>query len=368
VSGDGGRGRPAARASRATVTVLLGRFLPAEVAPVEVVAEVDGRAVGRATVDAARSRLDRRRVVPLTFEVEVPPGETVAVTLRSPGWVPRDEGVGTDGRVLGVPVAGWSAGAGWSRGLVRAVPLLATEQDARFGALDSYDQVLANSRYTQGWIERMWGRPSQVLYPPVTLVPRLPKRPLILSVGRFFVPGTGHNKKQLELVRAFRALVASGRAADYELHLVGGCAPEHQSYLDQVAAEGEGLAVVLHPDASGAELRQLYGEASIYWHAAGLDEDPDRHPERLEHFGITTVEAMSAGAVPVVIDAAGQTEIVEHGVSGYRFRDLDDLVAHTLRLVDDGEQRNKMSLAAEERAQLFGWDAFVGNVRAALDL
>jgi glycosyltransferase involved in cell wall biosynthesis len=147
---------------------------------------------------------------------------------------------------------------------------------------------------------------------------------------------------------------------------VGGCAPEHQSYLDQVAAEGEGLAVVLHPDASGAELRQLYGEASIYWHAAGLDEDPDRHPERLEHFGITTVEAMSAGAVPVVIDAAGQTEIVEHGVSGYRFRDLDDLVAHTLRLVDDGEQRDKMSLAAEERAQLFGWDAFVSNVRAAL--
>ena len=29
--------------------------------------------------------------------------------------------------------------------------------------------------------------------------------------------------------------------------------------------------------------------------------DPDRHPDRFEHFGITTVEAMSAGAVPIVI-------------------------------------------------------------------
>jgi hypothetical protein len=31
-----------------------------------------------------------------------------------------------------------------------------------------------------------------------------------------------------------------------------------------------------------------------------LGEDPERHPDRFEHFGITTVEAMSAGAVPVV--------------------------------------------------------------------
>ena len=62
---------------------------------------------------------------------------------------------------------------------------------------------------------------------------------------------------------------------------------------------------------------------------AGLDEDMERHPERYEHFGITTVEPTSAGAVPVVIDAAGQVEIVDHGVSGYRFRTLDALVMHT---------------------------------------
>jgi glycosyltransferase involved in cell wall biosynthesis len=209
----------------------------------------------------------------------------------------------------------------------------------------------------------MWGRDSEVLYPPVTLVPRQAKRPVILSVGRFFVPGTGHNKKQLELVQAFRALVGSGRAGGYELHLVGGCAPEHQPYLDQVTAAADGLAVVLHPDASGADLRQLYGEASIYWHAAGLGEDPERHPERFEHFGITTVEAMSAGAVPVVIDAAGQAEIVEQGVSGYRFRDQDELVSRTLDLIADDDRRHKLSMAAEERAQVFGWDAFVGNVR-----
>ena len=38
-----------------------------------------------------------------------------------------------------------------------------------------------------------------------------------------------------------------------------------------------------------------------------------------EHFGITTVEAMAAGCVPVVIDKADQREIVRHVTDGYRW-------------------------------------------------
>ena len=91
---------------------------------------------------------------------------------------------------------------------------------------------------------------------------------------------------------------------------MGGCGPEHRPYLDEIRSAAEGLPVTLHPEASGAELRDLYGRASIFWHAAGLGEDPDRHPDRFEHFGITTVEAMSAGAVPVVI-GRWAVEIVE---------------------------------------------------------
>jgi glycosyltransferase involved in cell wall biosynthesis len=344
------------------VTVLLGRYLPAEVAPLEVTAEVDGAVVGRATVDAPASRADRRRSVALRFSVDVPPGEPVRVDLRCPSWVPAEAGIGTDRRPLGVPVIGVHAGGGWRAGVARTVPVLAGET-GRPTHLDSYDRLVANSRYTQRWIERLWHRPSGLLYPPVSLMERGDKAPVILSVGRFFLPGSGHNKKQLEMVTAFRRLVERGRAEGWEYHLVGGCAPEHQPYLHQIRTAAEGLPVVLHPDASGAELRELYGRASIFWHAAGLGEDPERHPDRYEHFGITTVEAMSAGAVPVVIDAAGQVEIVEQGASGYRFAGLDDLVTHTERLIADPDWRATLSAAAERRAHDFGWDAFVARVR-----
>jgi glycosyltransferase involved in cell wall biosynthesis len=186
-------------------------------------------------------------------------------------------------------------------------------------------------------------------------------------VGRFFLPGTGHNKKQLEMVGAFRRLVESGGAGGWEFHLVGGCSPEHRPYLDEIRAAAAGLPVVVHADAPGAELRALYARASIFWHAAGLGEDPDRHPDRFEHFGITTVEAMSAGAVPVVIDAAGQVEIVEQGASGYRFAGVDGLVSHTRHLIADPEWRATLGAAARHRAESFGWDAFVPRVRAVVD-
>ena len=78
---------------------------------------------------------------------------------------------------------------------------------------------------------------------------------------------------------------------------------------------------MLHVDSSGAELDALYRGAAVYWHATGLDEDIDDDPVRAEHFGITTVEAMSAGAVPVVIAAGGQPEIVRDGVDGFLFGD-----------------------------------------------
>src|SRR5690606_20271040 len=201
---------------------------------------------------------------------------------------------------------------------VRVVPVLAGHT-GRPHHLDTYDRILSNSRYTQRWVERLWGRESGRLHPPVGMVPPGEKAPIILSVGRFFLPGTGHNKKQLEMVEAFRRLVERGGADGWEYHLVGGCAPEHRPYLDRIRAAAAGLPVVLHVDATGAELRDLYARASIFWHAAGLGEDPggvdhDRH--RPGRHGLDRRDAE-------VLVAVGQVEIVDQGVTGYRFATLD---------------------------------------------
>jgi glycosyltransferase involved in cell wall biosynthesis len=185
-------------------------------------------------------------------------------------------------------------------------------------------------------------------------------------VGRFFSPDRGHSKKQLEMVRAFRLMHDRGLRG-WVLHLVGGCKPEDRRYLDHVRQAAAGLPVEIHVDASGAELEALFAAASVFWLATGLDEDVDHHPERFEHFGIATVEAMSFGAVPVVVGQAGPREVVTDGVDGFHFHRMSDLVGRTEQLIGDDGLRRHLSEAAVRRSTAFSAEQFGDQVRAIVE-
>ena len=345
-----------------SIRIDIGRQFPPELGPLLVRAMYDGEEIGRVVVTPRRSRMSSR-TTPLV--VDLPPGDPVELTLVSDSWTIAELTGGDDPRVLGVPVTSVQVGRGPRSALGRAFPILDSTPDSLWW-LDSYDRIVANSAYTASWIDTLWHRPSDVLYPPVTLIEPGDKSAIILNVGRFFPPGLGHSKKQLELIRAFRRLLQSG-VSGWELHLAGGCDETGRSYLDEARRQAAGLPVEFHVDASGAELQDLYRSAAIYWHASGYGEDMDRHPDRFEHFGITTVEAMSAGAVPVVIGAAGQAEVVEHGTSGFHFDTIEELVARTTQLIEDEPLRSRIGAAAVQRAHGFGLDAFDQHVLGLTD-
>lgn len=344
------------------VRISMRRQRPPGLGPVRVRVLVEGEVAAEVTLSEPTSRWAARRSVPVTVPVPArPDGGELTLTIESDTFVPAEHGLGDDDRRLGVALTTLHVGERARDRLGAALgawyPLLARPlPSASF--LDSYDTLVANSAFTQGWIQRWWKRESVVLYPPVGLQVAGPKEPIILGVGRFFAPKAGHSKKQLEMVEAFRDLVARDGAPGWTLHLVGGCSEVDRPYLDQVRAAAAGLPVELHVDAPGAELADLYARASVFWHATGLGEDPETHPDRLEHFGISIVEAMSAGAVPVVLGVAGPAEIVAPGVHGCHFSDLAGLVAATEALVADPDERARLSAGAVERARHFGLDAF----------
>jgi glycosyltransferase involved in cell wall biosynthesis len=192
------------------------------------------------------------------------------------------------------------------------------------------------------------------------------KRPLVLSLGRFFDPALGHSKKQHEMLDAFVQLERSGRAPGWELALVGGADAASRDYVLAARRAAIGHPVHVHVNAKGALVEELLASASIYWHAGGFGEDPERHPERFEHFGIALVEAMAAGAAPVVFGAAGPAEIVRDGVDGRHWHTLDELVAITAELVADAPQRERLAAAARERASGFSVDHFRQRVTMLL--
>ena len=225
--------------------------------------------------------------------------------------------------------------------------------------LPTYTRYLANSHFTAGWIEQLWGTRSDVLYPPVRpSVAPSGKQPLILVLGRFFDPSYGHSKKQHELLATFADLHHSGRLPGWRMAIVGGCDAANRDYALQVRRDAIGLPVDVHVNAAGDVVERLLGEASLYWHGAGLGEDDERHPERFEHFGISVVEAMAAGAVPLVFAAAGPAEIVRDGVDGVQWRTLDQLATASVELATDEARRAAMSAAAVERAGDFSAAAF----------
>jgi glycosyltransferase involved in cell wall biosynthesis len=81
-----------------------------------------------------------------------------------------------------------------------------------------------------------------------------------------------------------------------------------------------------------------------------------------EHFGLTTVEAMSAGCVPIVINKGGQKEIVEDGISGFVWNTPDQLIEKTIFLFQNTEILNGMALNAIKKSQCFSLNNFIGNL------
>ena len=73
---------------------------------------------------------------------------------------------------------------------------------------------------------------------------------------------------------------------------------------------------------------------------------------------MTTAEAMAGGCVPVVIDKAGQQEIVRPGVDGFRWSTPAQLTEQTLRVANDATLRATLSAAAVLRAQQYSDEAF----------
>ena len=232
--------------------------------------------------------------------------------------------------------------------------------------IPTYTRFVSLSEYTRTWTQRWWGTDSDVISPPVQLREGGEKDRLIVSVGRFFGEGSGHSKRQLEMVHAFRRLVEGGLTG-WKLVLIGGCSAEHRDYAMSVRRAAEGLPVEVRLSAPGAVLDDHLARASIYWHAAGYGSDLDHHPERAEHFGIAPIEAMSAGAVPVVFGAAGPSEVVHPGQDGLVFRTIDELVAATRSLIDDEALRGRLAAAAVQSAQYYRRERFEDDVRSLVE-
>src|SRR5260370_39614653 len=148
--------------------------------------------------------------------------------------------------------------------------------------------VLAISEYSKSRFDKAWRVPTKLVYPACNMIqPNSRKDNVIVTAARA-VP-----EKRLELFWE-----VARRCPNYEFVLLMTQDPRFLEYsLGLQRTAPINARVIINPDKESYQ--RILASSRIYLHLM-----------KGEHFGITVVEAMSAGCVPVVHDSGGPKEII----------------------------------------------------------
>jgi O-antigen biosynthesis protein len=259
-------------------------------------------------------------------------------------------------------------------------PLKSEHFAANWDKMKDYDGYIVNSEFTSHYValaEKHHGfapKKRYVLHPPVPQVdtkqvtsPRNNGPIKILNVGRF--SPDGHCKRQDVMIEAFR-LFFERSARPLELHLAGTLDGSSSSrrYLASLQQAARGLPVSFHVNILPQHIHDLYRQATIYWHLTGIESDINLCPELFEHFGISIVEAMSAGAIPITIGYGGPSEFITDGSDGFLISSVEELLDRTVILLSKDERDlTAMGDRAKERAAHFSISRFADRLREVLE-
>ena len=204
---------------------------------------------------------------------------------------------------------------------------------------------LANSIFSSRAIENVYGLRSKVVYPPVNLKafkPSFQKEDIVVSVGRY-----NPSKNFETLILAF-SKVDKGRC------FITGSMRDRGSlvYFKKLERLISDLKlrnrVNLIVNCSSDILRGILAKAKIYVHCSTY-----------EYFGISIVEAMACGCVPIVYRNGGPyIDIINYNKYGLSFEKVDELANKINLILDDNETFKISSKKAIERSKVFSEDAF----------
>ncbi|HKR74638.1 MAG TPA: glycosyltransferase [Candidatus Nitrosocosmicus sp.] len=211
--------------------------------------------------------------------------------------------------------------------------------------------LITNSNYSKTAIQREYNKNDViVLSPPIdvdTIISKVKLNQRFDSLNssdanRILVICRIEPSKKIESV-IYLAKLLKEKKIKTKIIVVGSFDPFYQKYSDDLTKLLSDFnvsdIVEFHIDASFDELIDLMEKSTIFF-----------HPREGEHFGMSIVEAMSAGLIPVVPAIGGQSEFVP---KQFQYGSLDDAVQIVSSLLTDtsteemAKESNKMSNIAK---------------------
>jgi len=213
--------------------------------------------------------------------------------------------------------------------------------------------VLANSRYVANLLKDL-GVSARVLYPPVrsreiiqntSYIRRNNREKIIVTITRI-APG-----KQLETIPLIASKVKDAK------FILAGSLNDKDYYMKLLRLKkvfnADNFTII--PNIDTADLHTLLGKALIYLHTA-------KH----EQFGIAVVEAMAAGAIPIVHKSGGPWhDILEErdGLYGYSYSTVEEAIEKIRDIISNPYRHVEVSERARLRALVFDEQIFKAKFR-----
>lgn len=226
------------------------------------------------------------------------------------------------------------------------------------------NKVVVNSSFTKHFIDKEFNVNSVVLYPPVSIeeFKAKKKEKIILNVARF--SNLLQSKRQDVLIKTFKNFCNSNEG--YKLVLAGGVEVGADGFVEKLQKDIGNYPIEIVKSPNFKELKEVYSKAKIFWSASGYEVDQNKEPKQAEHFGITVVEAMAAGCVPIVFNGGGHKEIVEQNQNGFLWNDTGDLYRYTKKMVEDEKVRKAIAKNAIIGSQKFSYGEFTAHFKSLL--
>lgn len=206
-----------------------------------------------------------------------------------------------------------------------------------FDQLGNPDRIVANSRFTAGCLEEVYGRPvADVVYPGVNAADfvTLPATDnLFLTVGQLWP------HKRIKLILEATALVPNARLC------VVGDGPERDNLQRMAQTLNIADRVEFLSGLANRQLQDLYARCAAFVFAAVN-----------EPFGIVALEAMAAGKPIVCAGEGGYREVVDESCAFAVPPQPASIAEKMQTLLADPSLAERMGLEGRRRVEAYSWD------------